>query len=423
MKTTDLDLTSNILNNPALSPAKESNKNITIDIGQCAEGALDINQYNAIEKNALEKLPNRVLSAFGVFLFARVGYPLSVNSNPEVEKYIDVMHERRGDDDFRDLLGNITPQEFEDLKRVNYSVNEFSLAHFKKKAIAANVPIRGLNVLRHLRFLVGDQKLRIFESGPGCAYLGGMLIQNGHYYASTDVTQGFYIYQNHYLNHLTKGKMREFAKASEDISTWKTTGEDSMSAHIPWWDYAELRPGKIPEFDIFSCNHALCEMHVDCAMYTARTAREMLRGSGFKAVVFEGWGWAKENSVESVTKAFYTNGFVMVHYDPYITVFVPADSEYAVNAQVLPVKGLNESIRVNNGQAQIAQDEFISYNPAYWTSQNNPISEAILNGRKQIASQKTVTLNEVKSFYTSIIGPEHRTEDEKFWDYINKPHQ
>lgn len=405
-----------------VSAAEANNKFLTVDLNT-ASITLEVSEYNAQEKAALQRLPNRLLVAFQVFLFSKLGYPLSVDQITEIQKYLDVMHERRGEDDFINLLGNITGRELEDLKKLNLGINEFFKTNFKRNAVAANAPLRALNVLRHLRFLVADQKLRVFEAGSGSGYLGGLLIQNGHYYAATDVTQGFYLYQNHYWNHLTKGSLRDFASTREDIKTWRTATDTSLAAHLPWWKFAELRPGNIPEFDIFTCNHAFCEMHEDCILYTVRTIKEMLRGNGFKAVVFEGWGWDKENSIDFVTKTFYQNGFVLIHNDKDITVFVPANSEYAANALQLPVQTSRENLRVENNSLVVDRIPITSFMPCYWGSEANPVSRAITEGRKRIASEKTVTLDQVKAFYTSIVGPNHKTEDEEFWDYIGKLYQ
>ncbi len=54
---------------------------------------LSVNEYNAIESNAIKGLPNRIIGAFQPVAFNLLGYPAHVKGEKELYKFIDVMHE------------------------------------------------------------------------------------------------------------------------------------------------------------------------------------------------------------------------------------------------------------------------------------------------------------------------------------------
>ena len=101
----------------------------------------------------------------------------------------------------------------------------------------------------------------------------------------------------------------------------------------------------VPAFDVVTCNHALAEMHPNSMAFALRVAREMLRGKGLKAFVFEGWGFERFVPRSTITKEFHRCGFNLVHNDEQITVFAPRESDCASPCTRLPRFGFSQGVR------------------------------------------------------------------------------
>ena len=52
-------------------------------------GAINCLEYDDFEKSACKILPNRIIEAFKPEAFQIVGYPISVNDESELYKYVD----------------------------------------------------------------------------------------------------------------------------------------------------------------------------------------------------------------------------------------------------------------------------------------------------------------------------------------------
>ncbi len=179
--------------------------------------SLTVAEYDRMEQDAIAELPNRVIEAFQPVTFLQLGYPIRIRRESELFKYIDVMQETRFEHDYLNFLGGVTLTEFELLQKLTSLVCNFSEVRFQRKGIARSSLIRMINVLRHIRYLSGAEQPRIFEIGPGCGYLGAMLMLLGYPYAATDVTQAFYLYQNHLWDFITDGKV--FEGAQQEINS------------------------------------------------------------------------------------------------------------------------------------------------------------------------------------------------------------
>ncbi|MFQ5750726.1 MAG: hypothetical protein ACE5HI_01910, partial [bacterium] len=304
----------------------------------------------------------------------------------------DVMHENRFEKDFENFLAGLTVDEFELLQNVTRGICSFSEFEFQKKAIARSSVIRALNVYRRINYLSGTSHPAVFELGPGCGYLGAMLILTGYPYAATDVTQAFYLYQNRFWNFISDGRVYDFVNNKEEALRIFDKIPKGSAVHIPWWEFVKLKPDSVPQFDIVTCNHALCEMHKYSLGFSLRIARALLQGQDGespKLFVFEGYGASNFNSIESVNECFKASGFSLAHNDPYITVFVPTEVD----------SGSESKISTND------------------VSSGDSISRLFYFGRK--SADKTVRIDQVNAFYTDLLGStDHLTPDEHFLKFI-----
>lgn len=336
--------------------------------------------------------------------FYKAGYPSRIQLESELVKYVEVMHELSFELDLNGAFsGKLTPHEFLSLQQMAEQVHAFSRERFGSKGIGRGTVIKSINVLRHIKHLFGDKRPRVLEIGAGCGYLGAFLIQQGYPYASMDVSQAFYLYQNHFWNFISKGKVKEFADNENDPLGWANIPAGGV-VHIPWWKFARLTPETVPEFDIVTCNHALCEMHPFSLAFTLKIAQRALaqrKGKeSIKVFLFEGWGAREVASIAQVARRFYKSGFVIVFIDNFITALVLNDTDQAVDCLKLP--------RQNN-----------SWDPTIHMPQTNPLSMALRSGRTAEGAERTVTLEDINRFYTDLLGTtDHLTPDERFFKFI-----
>jgi hypothetical protein len=305
--------------------------------------SLSIAEYELAQRLGSADLPVSILWAFQPAHFSIAGYPSSVSSERELAKFLDIMSAGDLDTVFlRYLDGGLTDAEFSRLSDLSARLLSFSNRAFGKPILALPTACRAFNTLRHLRYLFPDKSPRIFEVGPGSGFHGALLQSEGLPYASTDVTQAFYLLQNHLWNGLKLTNVAELAHLSSEISL--PTPQSGLTIHLPWWKYTALEVKQVPSFDVVLCNHALCEMHNWSMRYTLAMAREMLRANdGFKAFIFEGWGDPDiTGDYGSVEEAFETLGFKQAYRDTRITVYLPpshADSDRLRFVQEQIVRG------------------------------------------------------------------------------------
>ena len=405
-------------------------------------GVLNVDEYDTAEQEAIFRLPNRIIEAYQPVAFHQVGYPTRVRSKSELWKYIDVMHELVLEQDFHHLMeGGLTVSEFELLRRLTELIYSFSESSFQRKMIARASVLRSLNVFRHIGYLFGDARPKVFEIGPGCGYLGSMLMLENCPYAATDITQAFYLYQNHFWNFISDGKVIELVRDSLSNNKQFIAPEEGAVVHIPWWEFVKLRPPSMPQFDIITVNHTLCEMHPHSLMFLLMIAQALLRGDETpKAIVFEGWGSELIQTRAAVIQVFNRWGFKMVHSDSRITIFVPSGTDKVADNITLsrPIK----SERLKNGAAWavdslplpqpmrmkikrammgMARAAHLLKEPLASTHNQDPLSRLVLLRRNSEHSDRIVTIEQVNSFYTDLVGSEnYLSPDEYFLKLIRR---
>lgn len=380
---------------------------------------LNVEDYEAIERENIKKLPNRIIEMVNPVVFSSEGYPTRVRDEQELWKYIDVMHETRFCRDFTGIIGGgITEYEFSLIKKLSKHVLQFSEKTFGKKLPVRASLLRALQIYRQINITFEGKPARIFDIGPGSGYLGALLIMNGWAYGATDITQAFYLLQNWLWNTLTENQVIELA----ETNNWDGSLKANCPIHIPWWEFYQLPNYQIPSVDIVTCNHALAEMHPNSLMYTLFIAHKMLQGDGIKAFVFEGWGYEKLMPRSAVTEQFYRFGFRLVHNDNKITIFCPKENIYANPSANLPSSPPLKLWLLDSLKKKLKLPAGIpSFFPPLISLEENKLSQLIIEGRKRLKKQSLINLIQVKDFYTKLLGStDHRTEDEKFLELIGK---
>jgi hypothetical protein len=313
------------------------------------------------------------VEAFHPIAFSKPGYPVHVRSDHELRRYIDVMHENLFADYLNQTSGGLTPDEFDDLQGILAAVCDFAEDYFGQVAVARASIVQSMNALRHIGFLPYSAPPRVLELGPGSGCLGAGLMLKGCPYASMDVTQAFYLYQNRFFTHLTEGKLVDGVLSGAAPGELLTYIPQGGGVHIPWWQYAELTPEEMPAFDIVTSNHAICEMNENSLRFSLLLAQAALSKSvdPFRALMFQGWGLSAHHDRATATRLFNDFGFRLVQNDQNIVVFVPADSPAA--------------------------------------SKDSPLCRAMAEGRARIRDYQYVGLDQLETLFTVIVGSDQLT--------------
>jgi hypothetical protein len=284
---------------------------------------LEVETYNAAEAAAVDLHSNRVVQAFYPEMFQSLGYPMRVKEATQLWRYIDVMHETRTHNNIESVLEGMTTAEFDLYKRIVKIVDEHATTHFGMRAHPTAALLRAIHVLRLIKIATGDARPTVLEVGPGCGYLAMLLVMEGYPYIGTEVTQAFYLYQNHMLSHVASD-LRELATEDSDILTVEQP-KPGTAIHIPWWKWITLSPKSISlSAGIMTSNHVMCEMHPSSMAYMAVVGRQMLSNHpGGGRFIFENWGYNLLHSEEMVANKFSEHGLRVCH------------DEYVMSAMVL----------------------------------------------------------------------------------------
>jgi hypothetical protein len=283
---------------------------------------LDVETYDAAERAAAEKYPNRILQAFYPEMFAAVGYPARVERVDQLWRYIDVMHETRTQFNVERVLHGLTVEEFELFKRVTQIVDAYATRQFAIRAHPTAALLRALHVLRLIKIVTGDSRPTVLEIGPGCGYLAMLLVMEGYPYVGTDVVQAFYLYQNHMLAQVAKN-LRELVVEDGDILSIEQP-RPGTAIHIPWWRWVTLTPGEIRlSAGVMTSNHVLCEMHPHSMGYLAVVGQKILSNHpGGGCFVFDNWGFDLLRGHATVAQKFAEYGLHVCHDEETISAMV-----------------------------------------------------------------------------------------------------
>jgi hypothetical protein len=372
---------------------------------------LTIEQYGEAERAGAERSCNRIIQCCAPTLFLHYAYPTTVASMTGLRRYVDVMHEGRVAATFRDYLEGITEHEFELLYRVTRAVAELAEARYGRRLVATASLLRALHLVRQIRFLHPEPNVTIFEIGHGSGFVGALLIAAGYGYASTDITEGFYVYQNHLMNALAPGRVIELATDPRPLSDLAGL-EPGTALHVPWWKFMVAAPEGPFTCEVVTCNHALAEMHVNALSYSLAFGRRMLAPRD-GAFVFEGWGATEFCPIWAVAKRFADLDYVIAHNNMPVSVFVPANTANAKGALRLPLPWRKDVVRHANAYPQQAFIE--TFHPPIYITDNNPLSALITAGREAIKPRYNKTLGDVEAMWRQVLGRDDlASDDERF---------
>jgi hypothetical protein len=222
--------------------------------------------YDAAEREAMKRLPNRVIEASRAVAFQTVGYPTRVGAVEELWRFADVMQEKRLRDTM-EIIGGLTEREFELVSQITATVANLTEKLCHHRTVPGASLIRAIPVYRTIKLYCPNGG-SVFELGPGSGYVGALLVADNYKYCSSDVSQAFFLWQAHLLNAIRP---------------------ETADFQLPWWDWMTL--ASPPPVDVFTANHMLNEMHAHALIYAIRVAKQMLdRGGPRGAFIVEDFG-------------------------------------------------------------------------------------------------------------------------------------
>ena len=272
---------------------------------------ISIDDYNTNENQALQYLSNRAIEAFRPVTFMLTNYPGQVHYEQELIRYIDVMHETKEAKYFSDAY-QYSVDEAELISSVCAKVMKLSAESFGRPVRPLMAPLAAITLFRVISEVaeyLGNKSLSVFEIGPGSGYLGALLMNSGHSYASMDITQAFYLWQSRLYNHLAPGEFLDLASYSKLCDAMDI---EKRVRHVPWWIYNTFHKECLFDVDIVVCDHALGEVSENALKYIVRVSSQMLSNSRLPLFIFASTGAQAMNKRAKIFSELKEAGLVPI---------------------------------------------------------------------------------------------------------------
>ena len=274
-----------------------------------------VEKYNQAERAGRATVSNRAIEAFSLELWNTLGFPFKVDSESELWRYHDSMQDGRFKKNLR-LIGSFSEQEFDLVIKtakqiLSFSERELTIQNSGKHALTRSLYQYQLLIKNRPH----DGPLRILEIGPGSGYLGLLLANDGHQYFAMDAAQAFYLYQKKLWSDIYGSDYFDYSESSSRPDNAKVT-------HIPWWRFANLSI-PIPDVDIVTINHALCEMHPTAVKTIFARLYAAWGNNEKKLVLAESFGYDYFNRKETMLKDIRTASFAIFRGGNQIGIFRP----------------------------------------------------------------------------------------------------
>ena len=274
-----------------------------------------VDKYNQAEQAGRATVSNRAIEAFSLEVFNTLGYPCRIENESELWRYHDVMQEGRFKKNLR-LIGSFSEQEFDLVIKTAKQILSFSERELTIRNSGKHALTRSLYQYQLLmKNRPHDGPLRILEIGPGSGYLGLLLANDGHQYFAMDAAQALYLYQKKLWSDIYRADYFDYSESTSRPDNAKVT-------HIPWWRFANLSI-PIPDVDIVTINHALCEMHPTAVKTIFARLYAAWGNNEKKLVLAESFGYDYFNRKETMLKDIRTASFAIFRGGNQIGIFRP----------------------------------------------------------------------------------------------------
>jgi hypothetical protein len=278
--------------------------------------------YDLAEREALTRLPNRAIQAFGAVTFASVGYPFRVHDQRELWRYIDVMHEGRFESNLQ-LLKSVTDEEVRLAAWLADGTFDYGSTVFHRPFTGRHCITRTLLQLRGIERAGKEcSGKRVLELGPGSGFLSLLMAKSGYAVDTVEVAQAFALHQSLFFHHFLPNSSHVLHL--NDHRTPESSPSEGWIHQIPWWTYANN--SDLPyAYDIITANHALAEFHPRGLSYLLRRyGKQHTDHFGRSPVIVAETLGARARPYEEVLQQIHKHGWVsdfdrpfyLFHYNP-----------------------------------------------------------------------------------------------------------
>lgn len=361
---------------------------------------LSVEQYNKNEKEGKAELSNRFLEAFQPEVFEKLGFPTRVNSNKEVFRYIDSMHDGRLKYYYNNFDMKPTEEEFQSIKNMSKEIFDYTSERYKRGIIVKAPLLSSAIIVRKIKALTDyDNVPTIFEIGGGTGILGAMLHKEGYTYISTDITQAFYLTQNNLWEGLFPRKVEECFELPLELKS-----NDKMY-HIPYWKLWELTKSEL-EADIIVANHCLAEMHQRALEFYLAYGKKLMRNSKYKLLVAQAPGDVAFGEMSILMKTFEKMGYVLLYSDTNFIVFSLNNKE---NCKPIDYKEWLYQLKYKTTDFK---GMFFNYN-----NLKDDTAKLVQSNEEKVKNEKKVSLTEINNYFESL-SENIDSPDEEFIHFL-----
>lgn len=294
---------------------------------------LSIEAYNKVEREAAHRLGSRAAQAYSPATFEDLNYPVRIDEDHQLLRYVDTMHETSDGKYFDATRYRYSQAEGGVVADVAQTVADMTEKKYARRIRPWMAPfgaIPAFRIIESFKALTGSKDLRVLEIGPGSGYLGALLIKRGFSYSAMDNTQGFYLWQNRLFNALAPSEFHEYATEALPSGNW-----ESRVNHMTWWQWAGLDENTALRSDVVICDHALGEFHPIALRHALRLIRIILQGDGPKLLFFTSPGREHYSDLNTIGRTCKQAGLELLFFKNFIGFTVPESnlSQYAVRSE------------------------------------------------------------------------------------------
>lgn len=367
---------------------------------------LRIEDYNKNEIVGKANLPNRFIRAFKPVLFESGGFPITVEYEQELIRYIDSMHAYSLKRHFDELCKGLTYKEFELLKKTTADIHNLTKELYNGDFLVKAPMLASLFEKRIIDAVSTNKNKKIMEIGGGSGTLGCILLNDDRKYISTDVTQSFYLVQNRLYDYISKNGVNELVTDELD--------RNSSCIHIPYWKMWETRYDPI-DIDILTSNHALLEMSQNSLrFYLNYFKTSMDKNNG--ALVFQGGGWRIHQNLVDLINLFDEHGYKLQYFDHYNEVL--AFSTTGENLKNEVIRALNELLlNPQTDKIHALGDNIVSRLEDGKVYYCDELGNKIKKYFDTIDKEEKISYSDLTSYYDTYNNIKESYDDE-FGDYI-----
>jgi hypothetical protein len=265
---------------------------------------IEIQDYRVSERNARSVISNwRLAETHTVDHFARVGFPVRIESTHEVGQLLDTMQENRFER-FLAEIGGLSPDDSEKFLWALTASVKFQIAHLQKRQpiLPFSTMLSALALYKKIAGFRPDIG-SVLEVGPGCGYLSFFLCGHSSLqrYDQVEACESFYMLQSMVNSFLFGHGFRELAISParddaivvrQDVELPYTLGDGALppprSVHFPWWSLKALAADK-QRYDVVTSNANLNEFTKNALHDYLTIFREVMKNDGIFLVQCTGF--------------------------------------------------------------------------------------------------------------------------------------